>query len=171
MAANINVHGFQLRLVVVYAPTDADSDNQMQIFYRNLRKVIDKTNFKNHKLVVGGSFNATTSCSLQCCYYDSIKIIHNESNDNGNRLKSLCRNHQLSMLAMFFKHWCRHRYTCYSNDGKTKKVLVYLLVKKFLQRYILDCRVQHSINIDSDHRALVACLRTPCTKLAIGNPT
>ena len=62
------------------------------------------------------------------------------------------------------------RYTWYSCDKKTKKVIDYVLTNKFVQQYITDCVVKPNIKVDSDHRVLVTSLRTPINKASRWKP-
>jgi hypothetical protein len=164
---NLEVHGFKLRVINVYAPTDVNgTENQKQTFYRELKKATVKTE-KHQKLLIMGDFNATTSIAKSHCCYDGKKVLVDaECNDNGERLKDFCRSHEVGIASTFFKHRMLHRYTWYSNDGKTRKILDYVLAEKYLQKYITDCRVRRGYNFDSDHRLIKTELVTPCTKKA-----
>lgn len=61
------------------------------------------------------------------------------------------------------------RYTWYSGDGITRKVIDYVLLEPFTQQYVNNCFVDPSINIDSDHRMLVTDISTPTSKMARAN--
>ena len=164
MGIDLKINGFNIRVVNAYAPTEANgTESQKQNFYSLLKKATEKTQ-KHQKLIVVGDFNATTNITKLRCFYDGKKIItDSDSNDNGNRLKSFCQSHQLSMSNTFFKHRMLHKYTWYSNDGRTRKIIDYILVEKYVQRYMTNCRVFRGVNIDSDHRLLKATMCTPAT--------
>ena len=89
---NIVVHGFKIRLVNAYSPTNTDgSVGQKDEFYRKLRKACIPT-AKNHKLVVAGDFNAITSVVLRNSFFSGMSVIEDETcNDNGSMLKQFCR--------------------------------------------------------------------------------
>ena len=95
-------NGFNIRVVNAYAPTEVNgTDSQKQSLYSLLSKAIQKTQ-KHQKLVVLGDFNATTHIAKLRCFFDGKKIIADpDCNDNGNRLKSFCRSHQLSISNTF----------------------------------------------------------------------
>ena len=124
MAMNIKVNGFNIRLVNAYAPTNCDdSVNKKYMFYRTLRKACVKQ-YKHQKLVVNGDFNATTSVSTQQCHFDGIKLVDDQTcNENGLRLKQFCQEKKLCMSQTFFDHPIVNKYTWYSSDGNTKKVI------------------------------------------------
>ena len=69
------------------------------------------------------------------------------------------------MSQTYFNHHVEERYTWFSPDGKMKKVLDYILVNNFVQEYISECKVWQS-EIETDHRMLVASIRSPKTKKA-----
>ena len=84
----IEVYGFNLRIVNVYAPTDSGgSQNEKDVFYRAVNKAYKSTETRQ-KILVLGDLNAKTSLAYQNCCYDGIKVIpDNDFNDNGSRLK------------------------------------------------------------------------------------
>ena len=59
-----------------------------------------------------------------------------------------------------------HRYTWYSNDKRTKKVLDYVLAEKYIQNYTTDCRVYIGFQVDTDHKLLKTTLNAPTCKSA-----
>ena len=87
-------------------------------------------------------------------------------NDNGSRLKQFCRSHKLCMIQTYFDVPLSERYTWFSNDGKTKRVLDYVLTENFVTKFITRCSIETRCKIESDHRLVVADLETPCTKRA-----
>ena len=66
----------------------------------------------------------------------------------------------------YFNVPLEERYTWFSNDGKTKRVLDYILTEHFIQQYVSNCFVASDCHVDSDHRLIVANLLTPSTKRA-----
>ena len=61
MSIDVKIHGFNIKIVNGYAPTEADgTDQQKLLFYSTLNKALVKTQ-KKQKLIVVGDFNATTS--------------------------------------------------------------------------------------------------------------
>ena len=117
MAVNIKVFGFNLRVITCSSPTNIDgSPMQKDNFYRTVRKAINKKE-KHQKIIVAGDFNAQTSIAFKQRYFDGIKIVDDNScNENGNRLKSLCREYKLCISQTYFNHSIPDRCTWYSND-------------------------------------------------------
>ena len=166
IALNIKIKGYAIRLVNAYGPTNCDSsETSKDNFYRLLRKSTTKQ-FKQQKLIVNGDLNATTELSTKQCYFDGKCLVEDSlCNDNGQRLKQFCQEKLLCMSQTYFDHPIESRYTWYSGNGITKKVLDYILVEPFTQQYMKKCEVS-TINFESDHRLLMAEMKTPTTKKA-----
>lgn len=165
MGIDLKVYGFNLRIINVYSPTEcAGTEEQKRKFYSDIKKA-SKTNNKNQKLIVAGDFNATTEVAKYKSNFNGKKIVlDHHCNDNGERLKHYCRFQDLSISSSFFKHRLLHRYTWYSNDKKTRKILDYILTESYVQRYMTDCRVYRSFDVETDHRLLKATMHAPTTK-------
>ena len=170
MATNIEIRGFKIRLVNAYAPTEEASENLKDVFYRDLRKAC-QTKVKHQKLFLAGDLNATTTVSLKNCEYNGTALVVDDlCNDNGMRLKSFCRSMKLCMSQTYFDYPVEDRVTWYSGDGKTRKVLDYVLVENFVQQYIRDCSVCADCDVETDHRLVLTSLATPTSKKARRQP-
>ena len=167
MAIDMKINGLEVRLINAYAPTNCDkSECQKNNFYRMVKKACIKQN-KRQKLIINGDFNATTATSLKQCYFDGKNVIEDDlCNDNGFRIKNLCREFSLCMTQSFFNHPLEERYTWYSGDKVTKKVLDYVLVEPYIQEFIQDCFVSTDCHFESDHRLIITDLCTPKTRKA-----
>ena len=74
------------------------------------------------------------------------------------------------MPQTYFDHPLNKRYTWYSNDGRTKKVLDYMLTESFLQQFITNCVVNNDVDVETDHWLLSATLVMPETNKARRKP-
>ena len=63
-----------------------------------------------------------------------------------------------------------NRYTWYSCDKKTKKILDYVLLQRFVNQYVKDCHVKPEYHFESDQRLLVTSLLTPKDKRSRWKP-
>ena len=71
------------------------------------------------------------------------------------------------MSSTFFDLAMLNRYTWYSNDrNKTRKINDYVLVEKFVQKFVTNCRAEPDFDFDSDHRLLKTTVITPSTRKA-----
>ena len=67
-AINLKNHGFNIRLVNVYSPTETDSSkSKRDLIYRLLDKVCQKQE-KHEQIIVIGDFNAKASLTFESCY-------------------------------------------------------------------------------------------------------
>ena len=171
MSLNMSIHGFKIRLVIGYSPTNiSDSESLKDEFYRNLRKSIALCP-KHHKLIVAGDFNAETSIVYAKNEFDGVKVVTDDiCNNNGIRLKSFSRLYKLCMPQSFFDKPLPNRYTWYSSDGKTKKIIDYILLQRFVNQYVVDCEVNPEYIFESDHRLLTTTLSTPKNKKSRWKP-
>ena len=171
MAIDLKINGFNIRVVNGYSPTNCDgTEYQKETFYRLLRKA-SKKNQKHQKVIVAGDFNAETELATYKSCYDGDVLVHdNECNDNGSRVKSFSRSLKLCISSSFFDYPLIDRYTWYSNDKKTMKIIDYVLAERYIQQYITQCIVMREYDFDSDHRLLKTTLTTPCTRKARRTP-
>ena len=167
MAVNMQIKGFSIRLINVYSPTNCSgSDNQKDVFYRTIRKACNKKSV-HQKLIVTGDFNATTSISLKNCCFDGKQVLEDDlCNDNGFRIKRLCREQQLCMTQTYFDHPLEERYTWYCENKTTKKVIDYVLMERYIQQFVQGCSVKSQMDFGSDHRLLLTEMNTPSTRRA-----
>ena len=78
---------------------------------------------------------------------DGSNVMYDEiCNDNGQRLKSFSRQFKMCMPQTYFEHSLDERITWHSPDKKTKKILDYILVPKFINQYITDCHVNSKLD-------------------------
>ena len=80
-------------------------------------------------------------------------------NDNGERLLDLCSLHNIKISGSWFRRRNIHRWTWYSNDGRTKKELDYVIVSA-RWKLVQNRRVSRSADIgnNADHRLVaVSC--------------
>ena len=83
--------------------------------------------------------------------YESVLGPHSSGvrNDKGERLLDLCSLHNIKISGSWFRRRNIHRWTWYSNNGRTKKVLDYVLVSA-RWKLVQDCRVYRSADIDNN---------------------
>ena len=90
-------------------------------------------------------------------------------NDNCQRLKSFSQQFKMYMPQTHFECSLDERISWHSPDKKTKKILDYILVPKFINQYITDCHVKSKLDFERDHRLLITALETPKEKKRDGN--
>ena len=105
MGINLNIHGFKVRVIIGYSPTNVEENlHKKEELYRNLKKASNDVG-KHRKIIFAGDFNAETSTVLEKTNYNGKNIVDDKNcNDNGQRLKSFCRAKKpLFSSIIFFK--------------------------------------------------------------------
>ena len=163
---HVRVYGCLLRIINCYAPTEDSSESSKTLFYRTLHRQF-KNVPKKQKVICLGDFNATTSASLYASSLRENCVIENLIvNDNGERFHDLIQTQKLSVLNTWFNHKHCRRVTWHSPDGTTKKVYDFILCCSWLRQFTTNCRVYNSFDFDSDHRLVVAHMKTPRDKVS-----
>ena len=164
IVVDLNIAGCDLRVINCYAPTEDHSDHMKDYFYRTLSKNFNVP--KPRKIICLGDFNASSSALWYNSSLREDTIIDNlEINNNGERLHQFFHQQHLSVLNSWFNHKKCRRITWHSPDGKTKKVYDLIMCCSWLRQYTHNCRVYNSFDFDSDHRLVIASLKTPCNKV------
>ena len=168
LIARPTIHNINLKIIVIYAPHENLSSDLKNAFYNNLANQFKKDiNNKKQKLMVIGDFNASIIFAKPNCSYSGSKHLEDTStNDNGSRLLEFCRDNNLCISNTWFTHKVSRKMTFLSADGKTRKTLDYILCEKWIQQYMTNCRVKNGLHINSDHKTLVATMKTPYNKKA-----
>ncbi|XP_065557829.1 uncharacterized protein LOC136025771 [Artemia franciscana] len=81
-------------------------------------------------------------------------------NDNGLHLLELCRSHDLYIANTYFQRKTIHQYTWYSNNGRTKKLIDYVITSKRWRSLVKNRRAYRSAELGNiDHRLVCTDLR------------
>ena len=112
-------------IIVCYAPTNQASDEVKDRFYAQLSSILAKVSPRG-VLTLLGDFNGTVRDTDGVWNSVLEPVIPDCLNDNGLRL---CNIHDLVITNTFFQRKEVHKYTWYSNDGRTRKMLDYIIVK------------------------------------------
>ncbi|XP_065574953.1 uncharacterized protein LOC136036578 [Artemia franciscana] len=110
--------------------------------------------------VLLGDFNATVHDDVGVWSSTVGPISPDPLNDNRLPLLELCRSHDLYIANTYFQRKTIHQYTCYSNDGRTKKMIDYVIISKRWRSLVKNCRTYRSAELGNvDHRLVCADLR------------
>lgn len=162
----------QLTVTSIYAPTECASLEDKNEFYNNIENHLEQVKTHNIHLVIG-DFNARVGLDSHSthpevvgryCFYDS-------TNNNGERLVSLCEEFKLRPAQMRFPQPSRRLWTWMHPAGSTHQ-LDHILINSKWTNSLRNCRAYNSVELDSDHRivsiTLVCSLRTtkgkPCKR-------
>jgi exonuclease III len=147
-------HGF-CTVVQVYAPTNDSQEAQKNAFYEQLQSTLDNIP-RQDVLVLMADFNAKVGSDHK--HWQGVLGKHSIGgvSDNGLRLLEFCALNGLVITNSFFRHKAIHKYTWYSNTGRTRNAIDHIIVRSKSLSSVQDTRVYRGADISSDHR-LVAC--------------
>jgi exonuclease III len=95
---------YNLFVVSAYAPTDCSSDLVKDQFYHNLHNLLRKAH-KRDVVILAGDLNARVGrLSPSEKHLGGHHGLDSVRNDNGDRLLSLCSDHQLFLASTNFRH-------------------------------------------------------------------
>ena len=144
-----------LLIVVVYAPTNQDSTEEKDSFYKDLDCVITRG---NGLAIVMGDFNA--SISERMSKVVGPHGLSKSTSDNGERLVSFARTYGLCITNTFFQHKRIHQASWQPpNPGAQASLKDYVLVKQQLRPSVWDTRVFRGGDMSSDHRLVVTTMK------------
>jgi len=93
------------------------------------------------------------------------EILHQDSNDNGDRLVKFATSKNLVVKSTMFPHRNIHKYTWTFPDGKTHNQIGNVLIDRRWHSSVLDVRSFRGADCDTDHYLVIAKVRE---RLAVG---
>ena len=152
-------HGM-MTVIICYAPTNDSDDATKEDFYSALSRCLATVPPPHDITVLLGDFNATVRDDMGLWRGTVGPVSPDPLNDNGLRLLELCRSHDLYIANTYFQRKTIHQYTWYSNDGRTKKMIDYVIISKRWRSLVKNCRTYRSAELgNADHRLVCADLR------------
>jgi len=136
-----------------------------EIVYVNARIIIADINVKGCSLRIINCYAPTEddSESSKNSFYSTLKKQFNV----GNPRKVICLgDFNATTSAARYNSSLRENVIIDDLDGKTMKVLDFILSCSWIRQYVRNCRVYNSFDFDSDHRLVAAILKTPSSKSA-----
>ena len=107
-----------------------------------------------------GDFNATVSDPSGAFKSVIGPVTPDSLNENGTRLLQLCTMHELVSTNTLFHRKDIHKSTWYSNDGRTRKMIDYIIVNQRWRSSVTNCRTYRCAEIgNTDHRLVAANFR------------
>ena len=145
---------YQLKIVQVYAPTTSHSEDEINIFYNDIDKILENP---SHCTIVMGDFNAKVGVRTNPSETAIGSFGLGQRNERGDALIEWTTSKDYNIMNTLFQKKIERRWTWRSPDGETKNEIYYIMTDK--PNMITDVRVINSINIGSDHRMLVSNIR------------
>lgn len=151
---NITIYKTELSIIQVYSPTESSSEENLEIFYSDVRKAKESAG-KN--ITIMGDFNAKIGIPKVPIEPIIGPYGLGTSNERGERLTEFCLEEELVVLNTLYKKKLSQRWTWVSPNNKTKNEIDYLLTNK--RDYFINFEVLRKITFPSDHRLIRGTLR------------
>ena len=146
-------------MVVVYAPTEAASENDKNDFYQQLSSIFDELPRHDLKLLFGDlNAQVTLDGGLMSGVVGGHSL-HSSSNDKCTRLLDFCVAHQLTIGETLFEHKDIHKGTWRSPNGRTVHQIDHICISKRFEGSPMDVKVCRGADIGSDHYLVRGRLR------------
>lgn len=144
----MNQHGYKLTILEVYAVNDDAPVNVKDQFFEKLNDEIVKVG-TTRELIVLGNLNGRTGKKQN----DKVVGRYGEetTNNNGERIITICEQNQLKILNGYFQHKEIHQYTWTQETRGLKSIIDYVIIRQISRINILDVRAYRGISCGSDH--------------------
>ena len=147
-----------LSLVCAYAPTDMAGDADKEIFYDQLEGLCERIQ-RNDLLILLGDFNAKIGSEESMKMVAGRFTLHNESNDNGQRLGQMAAKYNMVIKSTCFDHKKIHLGTWKCPGSSLVNQIDHVVVGRRNASNILDVKACRGPNCDSDHFLVKAKVR------------
>ena len=155
---NMAWKGYELTIIGIYAPTDDSLVEVKDEFYETLTGLIERVG-RRSEIILLGDLNARTGSGINDAVVGSFG--EEVTNDSGERLIEMCREHRLKIMNGFYKHKNIHKYTWCQHTRQLKSIIDYVICRQNTKMYIEDVKVQRGAECGSDHYMLRAKIYFP----------
>ena len=152
-----------LLLCQIYAPTAADSDEEIEKFYEEVEYAINETKKWDEIVIVMGDFNAKIGKGKQ----GEVVGPHGlgERNERGERLVEFCISNNLIVCNTWFERRENSKHTWSAPDGKTKNQIDYIMIHRRYRNSIKNAKARPGTDCGSDHNPVVINIKTTLKRL------
>ena len=151
-------HG-KITVITCYAPTNDADEEDKDDFYNLLSSELSSVPPHDYLLLLG-DLNASVSNESGLWDLAVGPVTVDSLNDNGERLLNCCLAHNLTIANTWFQRPNIAKYTWYSNDGSTKKMLDYIILRRRWLSSVQNCRTYRGAELgNTDHRLVAAKIK------------
>lgn len=143
----------RLKIIQVYAPTTASTEEELEEYYEHLKMALDEDICKY--TIIMGDMNAKIGKNEG--EKATGMFSYGERNERGKRLVEFAESNKLFIMNTFFKKKESRKWTWISPDGQTKNEIDFFIIDK--KDIVQDVDVDNGINTGSDHRAIKMILK------------
>uniref|UniRef100_A0A1B0CNV0 Reverse transcriptase domain-containing protein n=1 Tax=Lutzomyia longipalpis TaxID=7200 RepID=A0A1B0CNV0_LUTLO len=147
-----------ISLINVHAPTEDSSESEKDNLYDLVEQALNACPRYDVKIVLG-DMNAKIGREPVHRRYTGDHSLHENSNDNGQRIINLAAAHNLVVGSTRFARKNIYKATWASPDGITFNQIDHVLIDRRHQTSLLNVRTFRGANVDSDHFLVGAVFR------------
>ncbi|XP_067125506.1 craniofacial development protein 2-like [Centruroides vittatus] len=136
--ARFEAKPFNITVIQVYAPISDSSEEEIELFYKDLSMIIEEMLWRD-VIIIGGDWNT--------------KIGNN--NEGWERVMD----QDLMICNTKFQQKNCRKWTWRSNDGTTRNMIDMILIQRRWSTSVQQCRTFQGANIDSDHSLVFANIK------------
>lgn len=156
-----------ITILSVHAPTEEKDEEEKEMFYDQMDDICNKVQ-KYDMVIIMGDLNAKIGREKYLAKVAGKYTIHDESNDNGNRLAQFAIRNRLLIKSTTFPHKKIHLGTWKIPGSSEVNQIDHVLVSQRHSTSVIDVRSCRGPNCDSDHYLVKARIRERIIKTQKG---
>ena len=154
MYIRIKSQPFNLLIIQAYAPCNDASEEDKEIFYEQLERVIQDNLKHEDCLFIIGDFNSKVGNGKE---KDIVGLYGlGERNESGQFLVEFADRNNLFLCNTWFQQKTTAQHTWTSPNGMTKNQIDYILCSKRFRNGIMNCKTRTGADCGSDHNPVIA---------------
>lgn len=154
-----------ISIIQCYAPTEPSEEDVKLEYYRTLKEALNNT-LRRDIVIVMGDLNAKVGADNEGLEHIMGRHGIGQANDNGEKFKGFCAEHDLVIGGTIFPHKECHKVSWVSPDEATENQIDHFAMSRKFRRSLLDVRNKRGADIGSDHHLMTATLRLKITSAA-----
>ncbi|KAI5751342.1 hypothetical protein M8J77_006574 [Diaphorina citri] len=167
MMINIASEKRNINIIQVYAPTADKSDEEIESFYEDIKKVL-RTTKKHDVTMILGDFNAKVGDIEVDGVTGAFGL--GDRNERGDRLVEFCQDEEMVITNTTFKLCKRRLYTWRApgdgiNGNIIRNQIDYILMRKRFRNSVKSVKTYPGADISSDHNPLIAIIKVKLKKV------
>lgn len=149
-----------ISFINVYAPTEGSEQDQKDNFYDTLNKICEEIP-KKDEIILLGDVNAQVGKEiyLREVVRNENGTIHDETNDNGQRLCQLAETFNMTFLSTRFNHPRKHKVTWRHPVGNIENQIDHIMATKGISKKTINTRTYRGAQAETDHYLVITKIR------------
>ena len=143
---------FDISIIQGYAPTSDYSDNEVEMFYDEMKNAMKYVKC-GEVVIVMGDFNAKVGNEKHSNIVGKYGL--GTRNDRGRRLIQFCEEYNLMVTNTWFQHPKRRLYTWKSPGDLHRNQIDFILVNQRFRNTVKQARTYPGADVGSDHNPVV----------------